>query len=65
MRETLVLSSLYLNTETPISGINLSSSQLLMSRRLRSNLLMISSLLSPQVNTNIQKQLEKRQQKQR
>ena len=50
---------------TPISGINLSPSQLLMSRRLRSNLPMMSSLLSPQVNSNIQKQLEKRQQKQR
>ena len=47
------------------SGINLSPSQLLMSRRLHSNLPMMSSLLSPQVNTNIQKQLEKRQQKQR
>ena len=38
---------------TPISGINLSPSQLLMSRRLRYNLPMMSSLLSPQVNTNI------------
>ena len=50
---------------TPISGINLSPSQLLMSRRLCSNLPMMSSLLSPQVNSNMQKQLEKRQQKQR
>ena len=49
---------------TPISGIGLSPAQLLMSRRLRSNLLMTKSLLSPQVNEKVKDNLEMRQQKQ-
>ena len=49
---------------TPISGMDLSPAQLLMSRRLRSNLPMTTPLLCPQVNENAQDDLRMRQQKQ-
>ena len=49
---------------TPISGINLSPAQLLMSRRLRSSLPMSESLLKPATNDDAREQLTSRQQKQ-
>ena len=49
---------------TPISGMALSPAQLLMSRRLRSNLPMTETLLFSQVSETAREQLQKRQQKQ-
>ena len=49
---------------TPISGINLSPAQLLMSRRLHSSLIMSESLLNPATNDDAREQLTSRQQKQ-
>ena len=49
---------------TPISVMALSPSQLLMSRRLRSNLPMTETLLISQVSETAREQLQKRQQKQ-
>ena len=49
---------------TPISEMDLSPSQLLMSRRLSSSLPMTETLLLSQVNETAKKQLQKRQQKQ-
>ena len=49
---------------TPFFGMDLSPAQLLMSRRLRSNLPMTKSLLSPQINENAKDNLQIRQQKQ-
>ena len=49
---------------TPISGMDLSPAQLLMSRRLRSTLPMTHSLLAPAVNKGVTKQLKDRQERQ-
>ena len=49
---------------TPISGINLSPAQLLMNRRLYSNLPMSESLLKPATNNTAREQLTNKQQKQ-
>ena len=49
---------------TPISAMNLSPAQLLMSRRLRSSLPMSESLLQPDTCKDVRKQLIGRQQKQ-
>ena len=46
---------------TPISGLQESPAQLLMSRRLRSTLPMTSPMLQPHVNANIKEQLRHRQ----
>ena len=49
---------------TPISSMDLSPAQLLMSRRLRSKLPMSESLLKPAINDGAREQLTNRQQKQ-
>ena len=49
---------------TPITGMELSPAQLLMSRRLQSALLMTRSLLTPAVSRDASKQLAKRQEQQ-
>ena len=50
---------------TPITGLNESPTQLLMSRRLRSVLPMTSTLLQPSVVEGIKEKLEQRQQRQK
>ena len=49
---------------TPISGMDLSPAQLLMSRRLQSTLPMMHSLLTPAINEDVTEQLKDRQEKQ-
>ena len=49
---------------TPISGMDLSPAQLLMSRRLRSTLPMTHSLLTPTINEDVTERLKDRQEKQ-
>ena len=49
---------------TPISGMDLSPAQLLMSIRLRSTLPMTHSLLTPTINEDVTEQLKDRQEKQ-
>ena len=49
---------------SPISGMDLSPAQLLMSRRLRSTLPMTHSLLTPTINKGVTKQSKDRQEKQ-
>ena len=49
---------------TPISGMDLSPAQLLMSRRLQSTLPMTHSLLTPTINEDVTERLKDRQEKQ-
>lgn len=50
---------------TPISGINLSPSQIMFNRRVRTKLPISRNLLKPKLNTNIKEKLLKRQNKQK
>ena len=50
---------------TPITGLNESPAQLLMSRRLRSSLPMTDAMLQPSISKEIKRKLEQRQQRQK
>ena len=50
---------------TPITGLNESPAQLLMSRRLRSSLPMTDAMLQPSISKEVKRKLEQRQQRQK